>query len=256
MTTFADNEAGSSVRSKINAAITTVDGLGTGDNLLLTAAERSAIAANTAKRSYPLADETKVGHLTVTAATNLDTIRGRIAELEAALVLMGTWDPSGAVFPGSGSAQAGEVWIASGPGAVDSEPFVAGDWVIAASDDAATTDVDDWTPVHFSSSSAVAVREVSGTTDTLVIGDAGGVVESTGGSSATITIPANAAVAFAVGTVIGIDQAGAGTVTIEGDTGVTVNGTSAGSVDILEQWQGASLRKRATDEWIVTGAVA
>ena len=44
MPTFADNESGSSVRTKINSAITTVDGLGSGDNLLLTAAERSKLS--------------------------------------------------------------------------------------------------------------------------------------------------------------------------------------------------------------------
>ena len=43
MTTFNDNESGASVRAKINAAITTVDGLGTGDNLLMTAAERTKL---------------------------------------------------------------------------------------------------------------------------------------------------------------------------------------------------------------------
>lgn len=43
MTTFSNGESGSSVRTKINAAITTVDGLGTGDNLLMTAAERTKL---------------------------------------------------------------------------------------------------------------------------------------------------------------------------------------------------------------------
>lgn len=45
MTTFNDNESGASVRAKINAAISTVDGLGTGDDLLMTGAERSKLAA-------------------------------------------------------------------------------------------------------------------------------------------------------------------------------------------------------------------
>jgi len=43
MPTFNDAESGSSVRAKINTAITTVDGLGSGDNLLMTAAERSKL---------------------------------------------------------------------------------------------------------------------------------------------------------------------------------------------------------------------
>ena len=44
MPTYADGEGGLSVRNKINAAITTVDGLDTGDNLLMDAAERSKLA--------------------------------------------------------------------------------------------------------------------------------------------------------------------------------------------------------------------
>ena len=43
MATFNNNESGASVRSKINAAITTVDSLGTGDNLLMSAADKSKL---------------------------------------------------------------------------------------------------------------------------------------------------------------------------------------------------------------------
>jgi hypothetical protein len=43
MTTFNDAEAGVSVRSKINTTITTVDGLNSGDNNLVTAAEKTVI---------------------------------------------------------------------------------------------------------------------------------------------------------------------------------------------------------------------
>jgi hypothetical protein len=44
MPTFNNGEIGSGVRTKINTAITTVDSLNTGDNLLLTAAERAKLA--------------------------------------------------------------------------------------------------------------------------------------------------------------------------------------------------------------------
>ena len=40
----------------------------------ISSAQTSAITANTAKVTYPTADSTKVGHLTVTQAVNLDTI--------------------------------------------------------------------------------------------------------------------------------------------------------------------------------------
>lgn len=44
MAQFSNGESGASVRSKINAAITTVDSLGTDDNLLMTAAERGKLS--------------------------------------------------------------------------------------------------------------------------------------------------------------------------------------------------------------------
>lgn len=51
-------------------------------------------------------------------------------------------------------------------------------------------------------------------------------------SSNVVTIPTNASVAFPIGATIIVDQIGAGSTTITGDTGVTVNGVSAGSVSI------------------------
>ena len=43
MAQFSDGESGASVRTKINATIATVDGIGTGNALLMTAAEQTAL---------------------------------------------------------------------------------------------------------------------------------------------------------------------------------------------------------------------
>ena len=95
----------------------------------------------------------------------------------------------------------------------------------------------------------------TGTTYTLVIGDRGQIVTMSNSSANTVTIPTNASVAFDVGSVVTVIQIGAGVTTIEGATGVTVNGTSAGSVDISAQYQGVSLLKIATDTWVASGAI-
>lgn len=87
---------------------------------------------------------------------------------------------------------------------------------------------------------------------TLVLGDAGKVVEVNSGDAKTVTVPTNASVAFAVGTIIEVYGMGAGTVTVEGDGGVTVRNEG----DLAEQYATASLRKRDTDEWVLTGALA
>lgn len=92
----------------------------------------------------------------------------------------------------------------------------------------------------------------TGTTYTLVLSDASKSVTMSNASAQTLTIPTNASVAFATNTVIVVWQLGAATCTITGDTGVTVNGTSAGSVDIGNQYSAAVLTKTGTDTWIVS----
>jgi hypothetical protein len=83
---------------------------------------------------------------------------------------------------------------------------------------------------------------------TLVLGDASGLVEMSGGG--TLTVPTNASVAFPTGTQISILQTGASQVTV-GGAGVTINGTPG--LKLRTQWSGATLIKRATDTWALVG---
>lgn len=109
-----------------------------------------------------------------------------------------------------------------------------------------------WT--DFAASQDVYVITANTVTDnyTLALSDAGKVVEMNAATAKTVTVPTNASAAFAVGTIIEIYAMGAGTVSIVGDGGVTVR--NAG--DLAEQYATASLRKRDTDEWVLTGALA
>jgi len=61
-------------------------------------------------------------------------------------------------------------------------------------------------------------------------------------------VPANASVEFPVGAVVGVYNMGTALVTLAGDGGVTVRNDGD-----LEQFREVSLRKRATDEWVVAG---
>ena len=92
--------------------------------------------------------------------------------------------------------------------------------------------------------SVSAVAETT-TSRTLALTDAGKVVESTNAAATTITVPPNSAVAFPVGTIIGIYSAGAGGVTLAQGAGVTVRNLAN-----LAQYGETSLRKRGTDEWV------
>lgn len=88
---------------------------------------------------------------------------------------------------------------------------------------------------------------------TLSLTDAGRAVEMNSGSGVTLTVPPNSSVAFPVGTVIPeILQLGAGQVTIAAGAGVTIR-SSGGLLKLTGQYSAASLRKRATNEWVLTG---
>lgn len=104
--------------------------------------------------------------------------------------------------------------------------------------------------------SSVEVNAQSGTAYTLVLGDAGKLVTCENASAITLTIPANASVAFDTGTVIAVAQLGAGLVTVAGASGVTVNGVTPGDNDLTGQWATASLTKLATDTWLLSGGLA
>ncbi|QXO13124.1 minor tail protein [Gordonia phage Jojo24] len=90
---------------------------------------------------------------------------------------------------------------------------------------------------------------------TLLATDANKAVEVTSAAAVNVTIPTNASVAFPIGTVIEVDQMGAGKVTIVGASGVTVQSAVA-TPTTRAQYSALVLRKRAADLWLVTGDLA
>ncbi len=93
----------------------------------------------------------------------------------------------------------------------------------------------------------------TGTAYTLALSDAGKCITMDNGSANTVTIATNAVVSFTAGNVISVIQIGAGITTIEGDTGVNVNGVVGGSVAINTRYQSVSVIKVNTNSWIVSG---
>ncbi len=82
----------------------------------------------------------------------------------------------------------------------------------------------------------------------LAMTDLGGIVEMNLAGANTVTVPANATVAFPLGTRIMVIQAGAGQTTIVAAGGVTLRNAGA----LAAQWNAAWLYKRGTDEWVMT----
>lgn len=100
-------------------------------------------------------------------------------------------------------------------------------------------------------SDLVAVNTQAGTAYTLVIGDASKAVEMNNAAANTLTVPPNTSVAFPVGTIIEVFQLGAGQTTIAAGAGVTLRAPDGAK--LAKQYASASLRKRATNEWILAG---
>lgn len=86
---------------------------------------------------------------------------------------------------------------------------------------------------------------------TLVLLDAGKYIRMDVGTANDLIVPANSSVAFPVGTIIHLRQAGAGQTTIVEDTGVTI--TTAETLKIRGQHSSASLVKVSTNTWELTG---
>jgi hypothetical protein len=98
----------------------------------------------------------------------------------------------------------------------------------------------------------LSINGQSGTTYTLVLTDADGkIVECDNAGAIALTIPPNSDVAFQVGTVIPVYQKGAGQVTVAAGAGVTLR--APGGAKTRVQYSEISLRKRATDEWVLAG---
>jgi hypothetical protein len=87
---------------------------------------------------------------------------------------------------------------------------------------------------------------------TLVLGDAGKIVEMNVATANTGTVPLNSSVAFKTGTKIDIVQYGSGVTTITGSAGVTLR-TANDWTKINARYGVASLVKVATDEWYLFG---
>ena len=95
----------------------------------------------------------------------------------------------------------------------------------------------------------------TGTTYTTVLTDNGRLVTLNNAAAITVTVPLNSSVAYATGAIINVQQIGAGQVTIQGASGVTITSTGATATapKTRAQYSAASIIKTGTDSWTVIG---
>jgi hypothetical protein len=100
----------------------------------------------------------------------------------------------------------------------------------------------------------IPLNTQTGTTYTLVAGDAGDLVTLNNAAAITLTVPLNSSVAFATGTQITIAQLGAGQVTVAGAVGVTVSAADS-ATKLRTQYSAATIIKTGTNSWILIGDI-
>jgi hypothetical protein len=102
------------------------------------------------------------------------------------------------------------------------------------------------------------VNTQTGTTYTTVIGDNGKLVTQSNASAITTTIPPNASVDYSVGAQITFAQYGAGQVTIQGGSGVTIvsTGATAATPKLRVQYSTATAIQTSVNNWLVVGDIS
>ena len=97
----------------------------------------------------------------------------------------------------------------------------------------------------------LSLNQQTGTVYVLVGSDQGGGVTMANAAASTLTVPPNASVALAVGTVVVVARLGVGAVTLTAGAGVTVNATPG--LKLRAQYSGATLIKTALNTWLAIG---
>ena len=90
----------------------------------------------------------------------------------------------------------------------------------------------------------------------LALTDAGKLVEMNVGTANNLTVPPNSSVAFATGTTVLIGQYGAGLTTVVQGSGVTIRKDASWTLVMGGQYAMATLIKRGTNEWWLSGDLA
>ena len=108
-----------------------------------------------------------------------------------------------------------------------------------------------WATASGGGASYSTVRTQSGTTYTLVLGDAGDYIQTTSTTTVTITVPLQSSVTWVADTEIYFEQNNTGQITIAGASGVTIN--SSETLKSFARYSVLALKRVAENVWTLTG---
>lgn len=142
----------------------------------------------TTNKVFTATEKTKLGHITITQAVDLDALETAVAELDQATILKGSWDASAGTFPGGGVAQAGWSYIVSVAGTVDSVSFAVNDRIIAILDNASTTTfASDWFKADYTDQVLSVAGNTGAVTQDQITGLAStGIIKRTGANTLAV----------------------------------------------------------------------
>lgn len=129
-------------------------------------------------------------------------------------------------------------------------------WAVWIGDEARAVRFDGLAWVAAPRPGVVPIRVLAGNGHVLELADTGCILETTGASPVTLTIPPDATVPFEIGTLIHVTQGGSAAVTVLAGAGVTLNGLVAGSGTLDGPCSGVALTQCDPDAWVLQGALA
>ncbi len=104
-------------------------------------------------------------------------------------------------------------------------------------------------------STAQTFNAQTGTTYTLVAGDAGKIISLSNGSAITLTLPQDSDASIAVGVYVDLYQLGAGQVTVVAGTGATLR-VSGLTAKARAQYSRLVVQKVSANTWLLAGDLA
>ena len=113
-------------------------------------------------------------------------------------------------------------------------------------------DSNDTLSVKLTNAAVLQIVDITVTTDTLELADLGKLVRCNNAGAITLRIPTNANHAFPIGSIVTVEQVGAGVVTIAPVSGVTINSPGKKS---WGQYTYLQLIKVGTNTWNVIGGI-
>lgn len=222
------------------ASASTLGGIKIGSNVNI---DSNGVISVAAPYSLPTASQSTLGGIKV--GTNLSIVDGVLSSNNESITFTTTGDISGTTI--------GSTTLTPNLTVAKINGTTLGTLTSATNGQVLTWNGSSWIPADtVSVLQTIVPLNTDAITYTLMLNDGGTTIETFNTNNLSIIIPTNTSVAFPIGTEINILRHNTTTITFQADSGVTILSRN-GLLSIGHQYAGASLIKRATNEWYLIG---